>query len=273
MEHLLLVHGLETSELIHQYSKERLMAQKDPETPSLGILTIRLQFVEDILRVEIMNARNIRPMDSNASTHKILLDSVFIMLPSKEGGRFMCSSCYQERREEGSFVHHDTKQGERKIHLFIMLPSEALGRFICSSCYQARRKGGREGGSYVHYATKRGGREVHLFIMLPSEEGGHLTLEQLQMKDAMVQFVIKDQDFLGMRNEFIGETFISFSDIPKTEMTVGLEQMEQIHLKLSRPASLGSETIRALDHRQGDKLARDFIKKEKSKMIYKDYPK
>nr|CAD7447691.1 unnamed protein product [Timema bartmani] len=65
MEHLLLVHGLETSELIHQYSKERLMAQKDPETPSLGILTIRLQFVEDILRVEIMNARNIRPMDSN----------------------------------------------------------------------------------------------------------------------------------------------------------------------------------------------------------------
>nr|CAD7408512.1 unnamed protein product [Timema cristinae] len=65
MEHLLLVHGLETSELIHQYFKERLMAQRDLETPSLGILTIRLQFVEDILRVEIMNARNIRPMDSN----------------------------------------------------------------------------------------------------------------------------------------------------------------------------------------------------------------
>nr|CAD7447692.1 unnamed protein product [Timema bartmani] len=73
--------------------------------------------------------------------------------------------------------------------------------------------------------------------------GLHLTLEQLQMKDAMVQFVIKDQDFLGMRNEFIGETFISFTDIPKTEMTVGLEQMEQIHLKLSRPASLAVTDI------------------------------
>nr|CAD7201566.1 unnamed protein product [Timema douglasi] len=70
MEHLLLVHGLETSELIHQYFKERLMAQRDLETPSLGILTIRLQFVEDILRVEIMNARNIRPMDSNGVLRK-----------------------------------------------------------------------------------------------------------------------------------------------------------------------------------------------------------
>nr|CAD7408511.1 unnamed protein product [Timema cristinae] len=177
------------------------------------------------------------------------------MLPSEEGGRFMCSSCYQARREGGSCVHHATKRGGREVHVFIMLPSEEGGRFMCSSCYQARR----EGGSCVHHATKQGGR--------------HLTLEQRQMKDAMVQFVIKDQDFLGMRNEFIGETFMSFSDIPKTEMTVGLEQMEQIHLKLSRPASLGSETVRALDHRQGDKLARDFIKKEKSKMIYKDYPK
>nr|CAD7430429.1 unnamed protein product [Timema monikensis] len=294
MEHLLLVHGLETSELIHQYFKERLMAQRDLETPSLGILTIRLQFVEDILRVEIMNARNIRPMDSNgpgmvsscslegpgmvgscslegpglvgscspegpgmvsscslegpgmvsscslegpglvgscspegpgmnertsfvalckgkcssALTHKLLLNSKFIMLPRREGGRFMCSSCYQ---------------GGREVHVFIMLPSEDGGMFMCSSCYQARR----EGGSCVHHATKEGGR--------------HLTLEQRQMKDAMVQFVIKDQDFLGMRNEFIGETFMSFSDIPKTEMTVGLEQMEQIHLKLSRPASLGTD--------------------------------
>jgi hypothetical protein len=51
-------------------------------------------------------------------------------------------------------------------------------------------------------------------------------------------FTVKDQDFLGM-NEFLGEAFVSFSDVPKTDMTVGLEQLEQVHLRLSRPASQG----------------------------------
>lgn len=76
-------------------------------------------------------------------------------------------------------------------------------------------------------------------------------------------FTIKDQDFLG-KNEFLGEAFISFSDIPKTEMTVGLEQLEQVHLKLNTPTKQDTEVYRALENRH-DKLARDFIKKEKSK--------
>jgi hypothetical protein len=51
-------------------------------------------------------------------------------------------------------------------------------------------------------------------------------------------FTVKDQDFLGM-NEFLGEAFVAFSDVPKTEMTTGLEQMAQVHLKLSRPTQQG----------------------------------
>lgn len=30
-----------------------------------GMLTVRLQFVQDTLRIEVMNARNLKPMDSN----------------------------------------------------------------------------------------------------------------------------------------------------------------------------------------------------------------
>jgi hypothetical protein len=51
-------------------------------------------------------------------------------------------------------------------------------------------------------------------------------------------FTVKDQDFLG-KNEFLGETFVAFSDVPKTDMTTGLEQLEQVHLKLSRPTQRG----------------------------------
>lgn len=66
----------------------------------------------------------------------------------------------------------------------------------------------------------------------------HLTPEQQELSNGLIMFTLKDQDFLGM-NEFIGEAFISFSDIPKTDMTVGLEQLEQVHLKLSRPTRQG----------------------------------
>ncbi|KAG8239006.1 hypothetical protein J437_LFUL005063, partial [Ladona fulva] len=71
MESLLSLHGMETNDLIHQYHLERLGEQLQLEaggqSSSHGLLTVRLQFVEDLLRVEVMNARNLRPMDSNGS--------------------------------------------------------------------------------------------------------------------------------------------------------------------------------------------------------------
>jgi hypothetical protein len=35
------------------------------ETVTRGLLTVRVQFVEDLLRVEILNARNLHPMDTS----------------------------------------------------------------------------------------------------------------------------------------------------------------------------------------------------------------
>jgi hypothetical protein len=66
----------------------------------------------------------------------------------------------------------------------------------------------------------------------------HLTPEQQELKNGLIMFTVKDQDFLGM-NEFLGEAFVAFSDVPQTDMTTGLEQMAQVHLKLSRPTRQG----------------------------------
>jgi hypothetical protein len=65
IEHLLLLHGMETWELIHQYHLEQREQQIAMELPSCGLLTVRIQFVEDLLRIEILNARNLHPMDTN----------------------------------------------------------------------------------------------------------------------------------------------------------------------------------------------------------------
>lgn len=91
-----------------------------------------------------------------------------------------------------------------------------------------------------------------------------MSADQQSTPDGLVQFVIKDQDFLG--NEFIGESYYDFKSIPRTEASVGIDSLPQIHLKLNRPTKFDSDAYKALEHRQGDKLARDFIKKQKTKL-------
>lgn len=72
IEHLLRLHGLETWELIHQFNLERLQEQEEMQNADLGMLTVRVQFVENLLRVDIMNARNLKPKDSNGETCSIV---------------------------------------------------------------------------------------------------------------------------------------------------------------------------------------------------------
>ncbi|XP_058974958.1 protein unc-13 homolog 4B isoform X3 [Musca domestica] len=77
-------------------------------------------------------------------------------------------------------------------------------------------------------------------------------------QNSLVQFSIKDKDLFGMTNQYIAECYISFADIMAHEG-------EQIHMELSRPEYISSDTIRALEYRQGDKQAKDFLKKLKNK--------
>jgi BAI1-associated protein 3 len=101
-------------------------------------------------------------------------------------------------------------------------------------------------------------------------------------KDALIHFVVKDHDLIGT-NEMVGEAFFAFSDI---RYDSDLMSVPQFHLPMTRASStlgkqattfertynkqclkfVDSEAFKALEHRQGDKMARDFIKKERARM-------
>jgi BAI1-associated protein 3 len=67
IDRLLELHGYETSDLIHQYYKERhSMQQKLVEAPC-GLLTVQCYFQKNTLEIEILNAKNLVPMDSDGS--------------------------------------------------------------------------------------------------------------------------------------------------------------------------------------------------------------
>lgn len=65
-----------------------------------------------------------------------------------------------------------------------------------------------------------------------------LTTEQRNLEDAILVFEIKDKDFL--RTRFMAEAFLQFNEIPSTGHEHGIESLEQIHLKLSRPTDRGT---------------------------------
>lgn len=62
------LHSLETADLVHQYYVEQLREQDKMEKTPYGQLTVHARInAENVLELEILSARNLRPMDSNGS--------------------------------------------------------------------------------------------------------------------------------------------------------------------------------------------------------------
>lgn len=67
-----------------------------------------------------------------------------------------------------------------------------------------------------------------------------LTPEQSKIENGIVMFILKDQDFMGMTDEFISEAFVHFKDIPSTPLENDLGSVPQIRLTLTSPKSLSN---------------------------------
>jgi len=65
IEQLLKLHGLETANLIRRYYQERIEEQKQMAEAFYGLVTVKAHFINNSLNIQILNARNLRCMDSN----------------------------------------------------------------------------------------------------------------------------------------------------------------------------------------------------------------
>ncbi|XP_048522853.1 protein unc-13 homolog 4B isoform X3 [Dendroctonus ponderosae] len=92
----------------------------------------------------------------------------------------------------------------------------------------------------------------------------NLSPEQREIKDGLVLLSVKDKDMLGYNNQYIGEAFLRFKDIPITSES--LSNLPQVKKWLGRPTSFEMDTIKALEHRLGDKQAKEFLKKFKQRL-------
>ncbi|CAK1555317.1 unnamed protein product [Leptosia nina] len=204
VEYLLKLHGMETRELIHQYHLERWHEQQAVTEPKMGLLTVRAQFIDNNLKIEVMNARNLMATDSNG-----LCDSYVrvALLP------------------EDTFINVEKPKTQTHNKNLFPLYDE--------------------------------------MFVIP------LTPEQRRIQDGLLHFVIKDKDMFSVSNTFVGEAYVHFSEVPETPAPIS--SLSQQHLPLSRPSNIDGDAIKALESRQGDKQAREFIKKQRQKMPSKQF--
>nr|XP_026489849.1 protein unc-13 homolog 4B isoform X5 [Vanessa tameamea] len=204
VEYLLKIHGMETRELIHQYHLERWQEQQAVTEPKMGLLTVRAQFIEDNLKIEIMNARNLMPTDSNG-----LCDSYVRvgLLP------------------EDTFANVEKPKTQTHSKNLFPLYDE-------------------------------------MFLI-------QLSAEQRRAADALLHLVVKDKDMFSVSNTFVGEAYLHFSEVPATPAPIS--SLPQMHLPLSRPSNIDGDAMKALESRQGDKQAREFLKKQRQKMPSKQF--
>ncbi|XP_053660620.1 protein unc-13 homolog 4B [Anopheles marshallii] len=201
IERLLQLHGYETTDLIHQYYLDRLEEQNrsDASTTGYGMLTVQCFFKENVLELEIVNARNLKPMDGNGSCDPFV-----------------------------------------RVHF---LPEE---RFVGVA------------------KPKTQCQSKTLFPLFDEKFVITFTPEQRSIPNALIMFSIKDKDLFGMSNQYLAECYLSFNEIADISGDSG--KIEQKHLILTRPHKMDIDCLRALEYRQGDKQAKDFIKKLKQKM-------
>ncbi|KAF2898858.1 hypothetical protein ILUMI_07316 [Ignelater luminosus] len=198
VQYLLEINGMETTQLIHQVHLDRWKEQQKLKTSPYGELTVRLQFQNHDLKIEVINARDLIPMDSNGFSD--------------------------------SFVR------------IFLLPEEKFTN-VQKPKTQTHNK--------------------NLFPLYDETFTLNLSPEQRKVADGLVLFSVKDKDFLGMNNQFIGETFVHFNEIPDT--TNPITSLSQVRLLLNRPTNFTTDAIKALENRQGDKLAKEFVKRLKQK--------
>ncbi|XP_076681977.1 C2 and C2B_Munc13-like domain-containing protein staccato isoform X3 [Andrena cerasifolii] len=221
MEHLLQLHGLETAQLIHRYHQERITEQNELEESEYGQITVKAQLLDNCLNVQIMNARKLRPVDTNGD---------FIGKVSTLKRKLHTKS--KERLKDRKTSTCDSYV---KIRL---LPVE---KFVDVKL------------------PKTHVQKENLYPLFDEIFNIPLTAEQRATEDAIVVFELKDKDFL--RSRFLAEAFLPFSAIPESSPDSAMESLDQIHLKLSRPTRKSTEVIEALEQRKGDNQAMYFLSK------------
>ncbi|XP_070168038.1 BAI1-associated protein 3 isoform X1 [Polyergus mexicanus] len=202
-EERLQYHKMDTTFLIDRFYYQRLQDQYNTTICEYGVLTVRAYLNHDSLCVEVINARDVIPLDPNGFSDPFV---IIELLP-----RRMFEHCAEQQ----------TNVKKRTLNPMF------------DECFEF---------------------SVHV--------------EQCRDPNAMILFTVMDHDVLTA-NDFAGEAFLGLGTIPgvaDTNTSIdnfhGLKHQE---LPLMHQKNRNHPILQILETRVGDKMALDFVKKQKQR--------
>ncbi|XP_025268949.1 BAI1-associated protein 3 isoform X1 [Camponotus floridanus] len=202
-EERLQYHKMDTTFLIDRFYYQRLQDQYNTTTCEYGVLTVRAYLNHDSLCVEVINARDVIPLDPNGFSDPFV---IIELLP-----RRMFEHCAEQQ----------TNVKKRTLNPMF------------DECFEFS-----------------------------------VNVEQCRDLNAMILFTVMDHDVLTA-NDFAGEAFLGLSTIPgvadtntNIENFHGLKHQE---LPLMHQKNRNHPILQILETRIGDKMALDFVKKQKQR--------
>ncbi|CAK9803609.1 BAI1-associated protein 3 [Anthophora plagiata] len=203
VEERLQYHKMDTTFLIDRFYRQRLQDQLNTVVSEYGVLTVRAYLNHDSLCVEVINARDVIPLDPNGYSDPFV---IIELLP-----RRVFEHCAEQ--------HTNVKK-------------KTLNPMF-DECFEFS-----------------------------------VSVEQCRSPDAMVLFTVMDHDVLTA-NDFAGEAFLGLSTIPGvTDSNASIDNfhgLKHTELPLMHQKNRNHPILQILETRAGDKMALDFVKKQKQR--------
>ncbi|XP_043585463.1 BAI1-associated protein 3 isoform X1 [Bombus pyrosoma] len=203
VEERLQYHKMDTTFLIDRFYRQRLQDQLNTVSSEYGVLTVRAYLNHDSLCVEVINARDVIPLDPNGYSDPFV---IIELLP-----RRVFEHCAEQ--------HTNVKK-------------KTLNPMF-DECFEFS-----------------------------------VSVEQCRSPNAMVLFTVMDHDVLTA-NDFAGEAFLGLSTIPGvTDSNASIDNfhgLKHTELPLMHQKNRNHPILQILETRVGDKMALDFVKKQKQR--------
>ncbi|XP_076385470.1 BAI1 associated protein 3 isoform X4 [Megachile rotundata] len=203
VEERLQYHKMDTTFLIDRFYRQRLQDQLNTVASEYGVLTVRAYLNHDSLCVEVINARDVIPLDPNGFSDPFV---IIELLP-----RRVFEHCAEQRTN---------------------VKKKTLNPMF-DECFEFS-----------------------------------VNVEQCRSPDAMVLFTVMDRDVLTA-DDFAGEAFLGLSTIPGVADTNAsidnFHGLKHTELPLMQQKNRNHPILQILETRVGDKVALDFVKKQKQR--------
>ncbi|XP_034175454.1 BAI1 associated protein 3 isoform X2 [Osmia lignaria lignaria] len=203
VEERLQYHKMDTTFLIDRFYRQRLQDQLNTVASEYGVLTVRAYLNHDSLCVEVINARDVIPLDPNGFSDPFV---IIELLP-----RRVFEHCAEQRTN---------------------VKKKTLNPMF-DECFEFS-----------------------------------VSVEQCRSPDAMVLFTVMDRDVLTA-DDFAGEAFLGLSTIPGVADTNAsidnFHGLKHTELPLMQQKNRSHPILQILETRVGDKVALDFVKKQKQR--------